>query len=76
MTIRVDTPTPGSVDAAESAVRGIGGVGSATVTSLDVGGTSTLRIIYGGDPEALRAALTARGFVVEGGGTSFRIRRP
>ena len=76
VTIQVDTPTAGSVGAAEGAIRGVAGVGSASVVGLDVGGTSTLRVIYGGDPDALRAALVARGFVVEGGGTSLRIRRP
>jgi len=75
VSIQVDTPTPGSVDAAEAAIRGVGGVASATVVSLDVGGTSTVRIIYSGDLDALRAALSGRGFIVEGGGTSLRIRR-
>ena len=75
VTIQVDTPTPGSVDSAESAIRGVSGVGSATVVGLDVGGTSTVRVIFGGDPEALRAALTARGYIVEGSGAALRIRR-
>jgi len=75
VSIQVDTPTAGSVDAAEAAIRGVGGVASATVVSLDVGGTSTVRIIYAGDIEALRTALAGRGFTVEGSGTSLRIRR-
>ena len=75
VSIQVDTPTPGSVDAAEATLRGLGGVATATVVSLDVGGTSTVRIIYSGDLEALRTALAGRGFTVEGGGTSLRIRR-
>ncbi len=75
VTIRVETPTAGSVDAAEAAARGVGGVGSATVTSLAVGGTSLMRIIYSGDVAALRASLAARGWVLEGEGSALRMRR-
>lgn len=75
VTIQVATPTAGSVDAAENAVRGVGGVGSATVTSLAVGGTSVMRIIYSGDVAALRASLAARGWILEEGGGTLRMRR-
>lgn len=75
ITIQVATPTAGSVDAAESAVRGVGGVGGATVTSLAVGGTSVMRIIYSGDADSLRTALAARGWELEGSGGSLRMRR-
>ena len=75
VSIQVDTPTAGSVDSAQGTLRGLPGVATATVVSLEVGGTSTVRIIYSRDLGALRDALTARGFVVEGSGNSLRIRR-
>jgi len=75
ITIQVATPTAGSVDAAESAARGVSGVGSATVTSLAVGGTSLMRIIYSGDVAALRVSLATRGWVLDDRGGTLRMRR-
>jgi hypothetical protein len=76
MTIQFDTPSAGSVSSIESAVRGVPGVSGAATTSMAIGGVSVMRLNYSGDPDALRAALQARGFQVGRSGTTFRIRRP
>jgi hypothetical protein len=75
VTIQFATPDAGSVDAALSAVRGAPGVQSASTTSLAIGGTSVMRVSFSGDPDALAAALRARGYSVSGGGSSLSIRR-
>ncbi|HVF93331.1 MAG TPA: heavy-metal-associated domain-containing protein, partial [Sphingomonas sp.] len=75
ITIQFDTPTASAVANTEQAVRGIPGVRSATTTSLALGGLSLLRVTFAGDPEALRAALEARGYQVLGSGQTLRIRR-
>lgn len=75
VTIQFDTPSAASVAAAEAAVRGIPGVSGAATISLAIGGVSVMRLDYAGDPEALRAALQARGYAVGRNGTTLRIRR-
>jgi hypothetical protein len=60
--VQVSTPNPEAVDRAEAALRGIPGVRSVTTTSLALGGTSVMRVSFQGDPDALSAALQARGF--------------
>ncbi len=75
VTIQFATPDAASVDAALSAVRGAPGVQSASTTSLAMGGTSVMRVSISGDPDALAAALRARGYSVSGGGSSLSIRR-
>ena len=74
-TIEVDTPSPASVDRAELSVSRIDGVTSALTTSLALGGSSTMRVTFMGDSEALQAALAAQGWTVRGSGTSLRISR-
>ena len=74
--IQFDTPSAASVTATEAALRGIRGVSSALTTSLALGGVSVMRVTYAGDVDALRAALQARGWQVEIGGSTVRIRRP
>ncbi len=59
-TIQVATPDVASVSAAEAAVRAIPGVRSASITSLALGGTSVMRVIFDGDAEAIRSAAIAR----------------
>jgi len=56
-------------------LRGVPGVSQASVSSLALGGTSLLAVSYGGDPAALKIALAARGWLLEGEGTTFRMRR-
>jgi hypothetical protein len=74
-TIQVDTPDVASVSGAESAVRGVPGVKSASTTSLALGGTSVMRVTFAGDIGALKLGLSARGFSVQEGGGVLRISR-
>ena len=73
--VQFDSPDSASVPAAEGALRQISGIRSATTTSLALGGVSVMRVSFDGDAEALRAALTARGYRVTVSGEVFRIRR-
>ena len=74
-TVQFDTPDVGAVTSTESAVRTIPGVRTTTTTSLALGGISVMRVTFDGELAALRLALTARGFRVEEGGGTLRIRR-
>ncbi len=74
-TIQFDTPDVGSVGSAESAVRNIPGIKSATTSSLALGGVSVMRVAFDGDADMLRVALSARGYRVQESGGVFRIRR-
>jgi hypothetical protein len=76
VTIQVETPTAAAVQQAEISVSRVGGVTSALTTSLALGGTSTMRVTFAGDPAALAAALQAQGWTVQGAGASMRISRP
>ncbi|TPG14398.1 heavy-metal-associated domain-containing protein [Sphingomonas oligophenolica] len=75
VTLQYESPSPTSVANSESLLRSIPGVRSASTSSLALGGESLMRVVYDGDPDALRAALQVRGFQVTGSGTSIRIRR-
>jgi hypothetical protein len=76
VTIQVDTPVASSVGQAELAVSRVPGVNSALTTSTAIGGISTMRVTFSGDPAALAAALQAQGWTVSGSGASLRISRP
>ena len=76
VTISVETPTAAIIQQAEVSVSRVPGVTSALTTNPAVGGTSTMRVTYSGDPAALAAALQAQGWTVEGSGASLRISRP
>ena len=75
ISVQVDTPGASSVSGAEAALRGIPGVRSAITTSLALGGVSVIRVTFDGDPAALRPLLEARGWTVQGAGTTLRLRR-
>ncbi|MDF7777174.1 heavy-metal-associated domain-containing protein [Sphingomonas sp. AOB5] len=75
-TVQVETPTAASVNAAESGVRGVPGVRSASTTSLALGGVSVMSVRYDGPIGSLRAALEGRGWQVQEGPGVLRIRRP
>jgi hypothetical protein len=75
ITIQFDSPDPSAVYEAESAVQGVPGVKSASTTSVAVGGTSVMRVVYEGDADMLRASLSARGYRVQGSGTSLHISK-
>ena len=74
-TVQFDTPDVGSVTGTEASVRGVAGVKSIDTTSLARGGISVMRVTFAGEIGALRLALSARGFRVEEGGGTLRIRR-
>jgi len=76
VTIQVDTPDAAAVQQAEISVSRIGGVTSALTTNPSLGGTSTMRVTFAGEPAALAAALQAQGWTVSGAGASMRISRP
>ena len=75
ITVQFATPDAASVDAALGSVRGTGGVQSANITSVAIGGTSVMRVSFAGDADGLRAALQARGWQVAQGGGALSIRR-
>ncbi len=76
ISVQFDTPGASAVSSAEAALRGIPGVRTALTSSLALGGVSVMRVGFDGDPGALVAALEARGWQVQGSGTTLRIRRP
>ena len=73
--IEFDSPDSEAVQRAEVAVSRVGGVTSAITVSQALGGTSTMRVTFSGDPEALAAALRAQGWTVSGSGSALRISR-
>jgi hypothetical protein len=75
VTIQVDTPVAASVPQAELAVSRVPGVNSALTTNTTIGGTSTMRVTFSGDPATLAAALRTQGWTVSGSGASLRISR-
>lgn len=74
-TVQFATPDAGSFDASLSAVRATPGVRGAAATSTAIGGTSVMSVSYGGDLDALAAALRARGFTVRQAGAGLAISR-
>ena len=75
ITVQFATPDASAVDAGFSSVRGAGGVQSASITSVAIGGTSVMRVSFAGDADGLRATLQARGWQVSQGGGALSIRR-
>lgn len=74
--IQFETPDVGSVSGIEGLVRGVPGVKSASTTSLALGGTSIMRVVFAGDAATLRLALQARGLRVDDAGGTLRVSRP
>ena len=75
LNVQYDSPSATSVANTESLLRGLPGVKAATTTSLALGGVSVMRVVFDGDPAALRAGLESRGFQVLGAAPTLRIRR-
>ena len=73
--IEVDTPDQAAIGRAELAVSRVPGVTSAFTTNPAVGGTSSMRVSYMGEPAALAAALESQGWRVSGSGNSLRLSR-
>lgn len=74
--VQFETPDVASVSGIEGTVRGVPGVRSASTTSLALGGTSIMRVVFTGDAATLRLALQARGLRVEDVGGTLRVSRP
>lgn len=73
--IQVETADAAALNAAEAALRGVPGVRGVETTSLALGGMSVMRVGFEGEIAALRTALQARGWRVEEGPGTLRIRR-
>lgn len=76
-TVRIQFASPDAeaVQRAEVAVGRVSGVTSALTVSQAIGGVSSMRVTFQGDPEALAAALRAQGWTVAGSGNTLRISR-
>lgn len=75
LTISLDTADSATLDQAQGAIQAVPGVNSSTVSSLALGGTSLLSVSFNGDLAGLKVALAARGWRLDGEGTSLRMRR-
>lgn len=75
LSIQFDTPDATDIANGEAALNAIPGVRSAATTSVALGGVSVMRVSYDGDVGALRAALESRGWQVQEGPGTLRIRR-
>ncbi len=73
--VQFDTPDVAAVNAGEGALRAIPGVSATQTGSLALGGVSVMRVTYGGDLASLAGALQARGWQVQQGQATLRIRR-
>ena len=73
--MQVETADAASLDQAQAALRAVAGVRQATVASLALGGTSLLSVGYAGDIGALKTALAARGWKLEGEGATLHMRK-
>ncbi|MGE4430128.1 MAG: heavy-metal-associated domain-containing protein [Sphingobium sp.] len=73
--IQFDTPDVGSVSQGEAQLRSIPGVRSASTSSLALGGVSVMQVSFDGSADALKAALQAKGYQVNGTGSTLRISR-
>ncbi|MEQ1687998.1 MAG: heavy-metal-associated domain-containing protein [Sphingopyxis sp.] len=73
--VQIETPDALGVIAAETGLRAVSGVESASASSVAIGGVSVLRVRYRGDAAGLRAALSAAGWRVSQNGNTFRISR-
>ncbi|GAA4041886.1 heavy-metal-associated domain-containing protein [Parerythrobacter jejuensis] len=73
--VQFATPSAGAVDATLAAVNATPGVRGAATSSLAIGGTSVMRVTYGGSLGDLAAALRSRGFSVNQGSNALAISR-
>lgn len=73
--VQFASPDAASIDATLAAVRSVPGVRGATTTSLAFGGTSVMRVSFGGSIDALAAGLRERGYNVTQGADALAISR-
>ncbi|OYW45381.1 MAG: hypothetical protein B7Z08_06615 [Sphingomonadales bacterium 32-68-7] len=74
-TVQVATPDAASIDAALASVRSAPGVRGVAASSIAIGGTSVLRVTYGGEIGDLAQALRGRGWSVSQGSNALGISR-
>ncbi|MDZ7588562.1 MAG: heavy-metal-associated domain-containing protein [Parasphingorhabdus sp.] len=74
VSVQFDTPDAAAVGRAESAVRSVQGVSSASTSSLALGGVSVMRVTYKGELSALATALRGKGYQVSEGAGALRLR--
>ena len=75
ITVQFASNDVASFDAALAAIRSVPGVQSSELRSQALGGTSVASVQFAGSPADLAAALAARGYTVQGGGTTISISR-
>jgi hypothetical protein len=73
--IQVETPDAAALGQAETELRGLPGINTSQMVSLALGGYSVMRVNFTGDIETLRAALAQRGWRVDVGTDTLRIRK-
>lgn len=75
ITVQFSSPDAKAVDTALASVRSVPGVNGAGTTSLAMGGTSVMRVMYNGSLEELASALKSRGWSVVSGSNALSIKR-
>ena len=73
--VQVVTPDAAAVDAVLASLRSAPGVRGAAISSIAIGGTSTLNVTYEGDLSGLLTALRSRGWNVGQTGSGLYISR-
>ncbi len=73
--VQFASPDAATIDATLAAVKSTPGVRGAATSSLAIGGTSVMRVSYGGSLDELAAALRQRGFQVTEGSNALAISR-
>lgn len=73
--VQFASPDAASIDATLVAVRSVPGVRGAATTSLAFGGTSVMRVSFGGSLDALAQGLRERGYNVTQGADALAISR-
>jgi len=69
------SPDAATIDGTLASVRRVAGVRGAVTSSLAIGGTSVMRVSYGGTLDELAQALRANGFNVQQGSNALAISR-
>ncbi len=75
LSVQFASPDAAAVDQALGGVRETKGVEGAATTSIAIGGTSVMRVTFGGTAAELAAALRSRGWQVTVAGNTLRIHR-
>ncbi len=73
--VQFASPDAATIDSTLASIRNVGGVRGAVTSSLAIGGTSVMRVSYGGTLDELAQALRASGFNVQQGSNALAISR-